>query len=377
MRFFAWGRFVAMVVKEFTQMRRDRMTFAMMIGLPLVQLVIFGFAINMDPKHLPAAAIVADASPFGRSILGAMENSGYFAVTHLATSEAEADDWLQRGKVQFVVSIPADFSRALLRGERPAILVEADATDPSATSNAIAALEGLNRTALQHDLVGGLAGLKSGPPPFEVRIHRRYNPEGSTQYNVVPGLIGVILTMTMVIMTALAVTRERERGTMEALLATPVSPLEVLIGKIVPYILVGFIQVTIVFVVARLLFDVPMLGSSIVFGAVVLLFIAANLAVGITFSTVARNQLQAMQMAIFFFLPSIMLSGFVFPFRGMPTWAQAIGEVLPLTHFLRIVRGVMLKGTEWTHVMPDVWPLAAFLLVAVTIALARYRRTLD
>jgi ABC-2 type transport system permease protein len=372
MNVFAWGRFVAMVVKEFTQMRSDRLTFAMMVGLPLVQLVIFGFAINMDPKHLPAAVVVAESSVYSRSVINALENSGYFAVVRIAASEAEADTWLQRGDVQFVVSFPTDFSRALLRGERPALLVEADATDPSATSNAIAALEALNRTALRHDLVGTTAS-----PPFEVRIHRRYNPEGSTQYNIVPGLVGVILTMTMVIMTALAVTRERERGTMEALLATPVRPLEVIVGKIVPYVLVGVIQVMIVFVAARLLFGVPMVGGYGLFAASVLLFIAANLAVGLTFSTVARNQLQAMQMAIFFMLPSIMLSGFIFPYRGMPEWAQALGEILPLTHFLRIVRAVMLRGAGLPDIASEIWPLALFLTAAVAVSLARYRRTLD
>jgi ABC-2 type transport system permease protein len=275
------------------------------------------------------------------------------------------------------VTVPQDFSRKLQRGERPVLLVEGDASDPAATSNALTALLNLNQTALDHDLRGALASLKNGPPPFELRVQRRYNPEGVTQYNIVPGLIGVVLTMTMVIMTSLSVTRERERGTMENLLATPVRPIEVMAGKILPFIIVGYVQVTLILAAARFLFDVPMVGSLTLLSLVSVLFIAANLGVGFTFSTVAGNQLQAMQMAIFFFLPSILLSGFMFPFRGMPEWAQWLGEILPLTHFLRIVRGILLKGNGAAEILPEVWPIAAFLLAAATIALLRYRTTLD
>jgi ABC-2 type transport system permease protein len=279
--------------------------------------------------------------------------------------------------VQFFVTVPEDFSRRLMRGERPALLVEADATDPAATGNAIAALAALNQTALDHDLKGPLAVLAQGTAPFEVRVQRRYNPEGITQYNIVPGLVGTILTMTMVIMTSLAMTRERERGTMENLLATPVRPIEVMTGKIVPYIIVGYLQVTIILAAAKLLFAVPMVGSLALLSVALIVFIAANLAVGFTFSTLAKNQLQAMQMAFFFFLPSILLSGFMFPFRGMPQWAQWLGEVLPLTHFLRILRGVLLKGNGAAEILPNLWPIGVFLLVAGAVALARYRETLD
>jgi ABC-2 type transport system permease protein len=374
---FSWTRFVAVLSKEFVQMRRDRLTFAMIVGIPILQLILFGFAINTDPKALPTAVLAADSSVFSRSFVSAMENTGYFRVTRVVDRPAEGERMLQLGEVQFFVTFPEDFSRKLLRGERPAMLVEADATDPAATSNAISALLALNQSALNHDLVGPMATLVQSPAAFEVRIQRRYNPEGITQYNIVPGLVGTILTMTMVIMTSLAMTRERERGTMENLLATPVKPIEVMTGKIVPYIIVGYVQVTIILIAAKLLFDVPMEGSLLLLSIALVVFIAANLAVGFTFSTLARNQLQAMQMAFFFFLPSILLSGFMFPFRGMPRWAQWIGELLPLTHFLRILRGVLLKGNEVVEILPNLWPIGAFLLAAGLVALARYRETLD
>lgn len=358
-------------------MRRDRLTFAMIVGIPILQLILFGFAINADPKALPTAMLSADSSVFSRSFVRAMENTGYFRVERSVATAAEGERLLELGDVQFFVTFPENFSRALQRGERPVLLVEADATDPAATGNALAALAVLNQTALNHDLTGPLATLVQGPPPFEVRVQRRYNPEGITQYNIVPGLVGTILTMTMVIMTSLAMTRERERGTMENLLATPVRPIEVMTGKIVPYIIVGYLQVTIILLASKLLFSVPMIGSLLLLSIALIVFIAANLAVGFTFSTLAKNQLQAMQMAFFFFLPSILLSGFMFPFRGMPLWAQWIGEVLPLTHFLRILRGVLLKGNEMPEVMPNLWPIGAFLLAAGLVALARYRETLD
>jgi ABC-2 type transport system permease protein len=376
-RYFSLARFWAVLLKEFVQMRRDRLTFAMMVVIPILQLILFGFAINADPKALPTAVLVADHSVFARSFVSALENSGYFRIVRNLSTEAEADRALAEGQVQFVLTIPEGFARKLARGERPALLVEADATDPAATSNALAALLTLNHTALARDLQGSLAHLQNPPPAFEVRVHRRYNPENVTQYNIVPGLIGTILTMTMVMMTALAMTRERERGTMENLLATPVRPIEVMAGKIVPYIVVGYIQVTIILLAAKILFGVPMVGSLALLSLALIVFIASNLAVGFTFSTLAQNQLQAMQMAFFFFLPSILLSGFMFPFRGMPEWAQWLGEILPLTHFLRVLRGILLKGNGMPEVIHELWPVALFLLVAALIALARYRETLD
>jgi ABC-2 type transport system permease protein len=376
-RTYSFARFWAVLTKEFVQMRRDRLTFAMMVGVPIMQLILFGFAINSDPKSLPTAVLAADNSVYARTLVRAIENSGYFRVVQHLSSEAEADRALAMGTVQFVVTIPENFSRKLERGERPVLLVEADATDPAATSNAIAALLTINQNALNRDLAGALHDLQYPAPAFELRVQRRYNPEGITQYNIVPGLLGVVLTMTMVMMTSLAVTREYERGTMENLLATPVRPIEVMIGKIVPYIIVGYIQVTVILLAAKLLFAVPMLGSLALLSVVLILFIAANLAIGYTFSTLAKNQMQAMQMTFFFFLPSMLLSGFMFPFRGMPQWAQWLGEALPLTHFLRIVRGILLKGNGFSDIAPNMWPLGLFLLIAGTIALTRYRETLD
>jgi len=380
--YFSISRWLGIVGKEFIQLKRDRLTFGMIVGIPIIQLTLFGFAINSDPKHLPTAALIAARSEFSRDILAALRNTEYFAFIGEARDEADAERMLATGEAQFVVTIPADFSKRLVRGERPALLIEADATDPVATGNAIAAVNQLAQTALTRDLNGPLASL--APPPaatplasaagaFEVRVHARYNPEAVTQYNIVPGLLGVILTMTMVMMTGLAITRERERGTMENLLATPATALEVMTGKIVPYILIGLLQVSI----AQWLFKVPMLGSYSVLYLSVLLFIAANLMLGLTISSVAQNQLQAMQMTFFFFLPSILLSGFMFPFRGMPGWAQYIGQTLPLTHFLRIVRGVLLKGNGWNEIVPEAWPIALFMLVVIVIGLRFFRGTLD
>lgn len=374
---FAPHRFIAVLMKEFVQMRRDRLTFAMMIGVPVMQLVLFGYAINMDPKGLPAAVVTAESSVFSRSLTRSLENTGYFRVVATPATVEEADHLLALGKVQFVLQVPEDFSRRVQRGDNAVVLVEADATDPAATSNALAALQQIALTGLDHDLTGPLAGLKAGAPPVEIRVHRRYNPDGITEYNIVPGLMGVVLTMTMIMMTSIAMTRERERGTMENLLATPVRPLEVMLGKIVPYILVGYVQVAVIVAAAKFLFAVPMLGSLFLLSAVLILFIAANLAIGFTFSTLARSQMQAMQMTMFFFLPSLLLSGFMFPFRGMPGWAQSLGEIFPLTHFLRIVRGILLKGSGLVDVGPSIWPLAAILLVVSAIALKRYQRTLD
>ncbi len=366
-----------MAVKEFIQMGRDRLTFAMTIGIPLIQLILFGFAINADPKHLPAAVLLADQGPQGRTVLSGIQNSGYFHFVRLIETEEEARAALARGQVQFVVHIPQNFSRDLWRGEQPTILVEADATDPAATSNALGSLRTVIMTALQQDLHGPLAYLSGSPDPIDLRMHARYNPEANTQFNIVPGLMGVVLTNTMVVITGLAITRERERGTMENLLSMPTRPLEVLIGKIVPYIFVGYIQAALILIPASMLFHVPMLGSVGLLLSVSLLFFGANLAMGITFSTIAQNQLQAMQMSFFFFLPSLLLSGFMFPFRGMPAWAQALGEMFPLTHYLRITRGILLKGNGLEDVMWELWPIALFTVVALTIGVKRYRQTVD
>jgi ABC-2 type transport system permease protein len=374
---FTLHRLWAVVMKEFIQMRRDRVTFGMMVGIPLLQLTLFGYAINSDPKNLPTALRLADQGPFARTLVAELKTSQYFAIVRVTNSEAEVEHLLHLGDVQFVVNIPDDFTRKVLRGERPTVLIEADATDPAATGPAIAAFRSLAGSALDRDLTGPLARLRGTPGPVNFEVHAHYNPENVTQYNVVPGLMGVVLTMTMVIITGLAITRERERGTMENLLATPVRPLEVMLGKILPYIAVGYVQVTLILLAARYLFDVPMVGSLVLLYVVALLFIAANLAMGITLSTLAKNQLQAVQMAFFFFLPSILLSGFMFPFRGMPVWAQWIGACLPITHFLRIVRGILLKGNGFTEILPEIWPIALFVAVSMTVGVKRYRQTLD
>jgi len=374
---FSFERFKGIVLKEFIQMRRDRLTFAMMLGIPLLQLILFGYAINVNPRHLPVDILMGDNGPQGRSILYAFKNTDYFDFGRLLKDDADGRDVLARGEAQFVISIPPNFSRDLVRGDRPVILVEADATDPSATGYALSSLSALLTSALQNDLKGPLAYLNGATGPFDLQVHALYNPEINTQYNIVPGLMGVILTMTMIMITGLAITRERERGTMENLLSMPTRPLEVLVGKIVPYILVGYVQLGLILVMAYFLFGVPILGSVMLLLAVAFLFIAANLAMGIMFSTIAQNQLQAMQMAFFVFLPSILLSGYLFPFRGMPLWAQAVGEVLPLTHFMRIARGILLKGNGLWDILPEVWPIALFAAVALTIGVKRYRQTLD
>jgi ABC-2 type transport system permease protein len=371
------ARFWAMVVKEFIQMRRDRITFAIMVGIPLIQLTLFGFAINSDPKHLPAALIMGDNGPQGRTVLNALQNSAYFEFVRQVKTETEGRQLLERGDVQFVINIPENFTRDLLRGERPPLLIEADATDPIAVGNALGAMSSLLNSALQNDLKGPISFLAGAANPIDLRIHPLYNPEAITQYNIVPGLMGVVLQMTMVMVTALAITREIESGTMENLLSMPTRPIEVLVGKIVPYILVGYIQVVLILSASRFLFHVPVVGSLFLLLAVALVFIIANLAMGITISTLAQNQRQAMQMAFFFFLPSLLLSGFMFPFRGMPNWAQAIGELFPLTHFLRIVRGIVLKGNGLADVILQLWQIVLFAVIAVTIGVKRYRRTLD
>ncbi|HYJ98154.1 MAG TPA: ABC transporter permease [Burkholderiaceae bacterium] len=377
MKAFSVSRWWGIVLKEYLQLRRDRITFGMIVGIPIVQLLLFGYAINTEPKHLPTAVVIADHSEFTRSFLAAMQSTRYFDFVAELPTEAAARVALARGDVKFVVNIPADFTRRLLRGERPAVLIEADATDPAAAGAALASVSHLAASVAKKDLGGALAALGGGEAPFEVRVHRHYNPEGLTQHNIVPGLMGVILAMTMVMMTGLAMTRERERGTMENLLAMPARPLEVMTGKIVPYVFIGLIQSTIILLAARYLFNVPFVGSIAVLYVVALLFICANLTVGITLSSLAQNQLQAMQLTFFYFLPSILLSGFMFPFEGMPRWAQAIGSVIPTTYFMRSVRGILLKGNDWVDLWPHIWPMLLFTAVVLSIALRFYRKTLD
>jgi len=368
-----WRRVGAMMRKEFVQLRRDRITFATIITIPIMQLVLFGYAINTTPRGLPTAVLLQETSDVGRTILKALENTKYFKVTHQVRDEAEFDKLLASGEVLFAIEIPRGFERALRRGDRPAILIAADATDPVATSSALGTLGNLLQTALRNDR----AIPDSGQLPFEIRQHARYNPAGASQLNIVPGLMGTILTMTMLIFTALSVTREVERGTMESLLSMPITPLEIMLGKIVPYVLIGFFQAALIVGAGVVLFSVPIMGNLMLLAFLTTLFIAANLAIGYTFSTLAQNQLQSVQMAMMFFLPNILLSGFMFPFLGMPRWAQWLSEWLPLTHFIRIVRAILLKGSTLGDLHYDTLALAGLMLVAMVVAVTRFRRTLD
>jgi ABC-2 type transport system permease protein len=363
----------AMLIKEFLQLRRDRISLATMVTIPLMQLLLFGYAINTQPRNLPTAVLVQESNDVERTIIRALENTRYFKITHVVHDAAEFDRLLQAGAVLFGVEIPANFERALRRGDRPALLVAADASDPVASGSALAALAPLVQTALQNDR----AIPDTIAPPFEIRIHARYNPGALSQLNIVPGLLGTILTLTMLIYTALSVTRETERGTMEALLAMPITPVEIMLGKIIPYVAIGFLQATMIVAAGHLLFEVPIVGDLALLATLTTLFIATNLSVGYTFSTLAQNQLQAVQMSMMFFLPNMLLSGFLFPFAGMPQWAQYVGEGLPLTHYLRIVRSIMLKGSDLADLRYDTLALIVLMLLAMTVAVTRFRRTLD
>lgn len=374
---FSLERMIAVLVKEFIQLSRDRITYALILAVPVIQMLLFGYAVNTDPRHLPTAVLVQENSVMARSVVSGIANSSYFSITHQARSPAELDALVRTGQVQFAVTIPGDFTRRVVRGDQAQILVEADATDPVATGSALAALARLPQESLRRDLTGALAPPANAGAPFEVVIHRRYNPENITAYNIVPGLLGVVLTLTLVMMTAIGVTRETERGTMESLLATPVQPLEVMVGKLAPFVIVGLIQTTLILVIGRVLFGVPMAGGWAGLALGILLFIIGSLGLGFLISTVTRTQLQAMQLSVFYFLPSILLSGFLFPFRGMPDWAQWLGSLLPVTHFLRVVRGALLKGQGLADMAPSLLALAVFMCAVAALALARYRTTLD
>jgi ABC-2 type transport system permease protein len=373
---FAWSRIVAVFLKELVQMRRDRLTFAMMVMMPVMQLLLFGYAINNDPRHLPTAVEVRDDGPMTRSLLASLKASSYFDIVAVAHSDVEGDRLLRNGEAVFLIVIPERFEERLVRGERPQLLIAADASDPVAAAGPVAALQAIAQTAFAPELTGALSPLAVAATPYEIVAHRRYNPAGITAFNIVPGLLGVILTMTMVMITSIALTREIERGTMETLLSTPVRPAEIMLGKTTPYVLVGAVQTVLVIIAGHLLFRLPFTGSALALFAGITVFIAANLMLGYLISTVARTQMQAMQMTFFVFLPSILLSGFMFPFRAMPAWAQAIGEALPLTHFLRIARAVVLKGGGFDATGRELGALAVILAVLTTAALVRFRRTL-
>ncbi len=372
-------RIFAVMSKEFTQLRRDRVTYAMILAIPIMQLLIFGYAINMDPHHLPAAVFSNDKSTLANTIISAIEQTSYIDVKYLPTSEAELDRLMRLGKVMLTITIPPDFTQRVLKNDNAQILVEADASDPQSAGNALAAISALSETVLANELRGPVGNYKSAKP-FEIVIHKKFNPENISSYNIVPGLLGVVLTMTLVMMTALAVTRETERGTMESLLATPVMPLEIMIGKLTPYIIVGIIQVSVILILAKILFAIPMtknLAGWLALSVGAAMFIIGNLGVGYFISTLSRNQLQAMQMSIFVLLPSIFLSGFAFPFYGLPPWARVLGNLLPITHFLRIVRGALLKGQILSDMGTSLACLALIVTVILTATVVRSRTTLD
>ncbi len=373
----SWSRVLAVFLKELVQMRRDRPTFAIMIMMPIIQLVLFGYAINTDPRHMPAVVEMREDGPMTRAFLASLQASTFIDIIAVATRAEDAEAMLRSGEANFLISIPEGFERRLVRGERPQILIAADASDPVATGGALGAIERVAQLAFAPEFQGALSYLNQAPPPYEIVVHRRYNPAGVSAFNIVPALLGIILTMTMVMITSIALTRETERGTMENLLATPVRPLEVMIGKTTPYVFVGAIQVVIVLLMSSLLFHIPFTGSALAFLVGVTLFILANLMLGYLISTIAKTQMQAMQMTFFVFLPTILLSGFMFPFRAMPGWAQAIGEAIPTTHFLRMVREVVLKDAGFADIVGDLWPLTLILLVLSALALLRFRRTLD
>lgn len=377
MSFFSFARVKAVLLKEFVQMRRDKTTFAMMVGVPIMQLILFGFAINSDPRHLPTALMDRDHSMFSRSVINAAENSTFIDISHHPATDAEAERLIREGEVSFIFIIPDNFGRDLVRGEQPQILLVADATDPSASSGAVNSMKQIVSEGLRRDLSGSLSTLSQAPPPVDVVIHKRYNPAGITQYNIIPGLLGIIIAMTMTMITAVAITREKERGTMENLLAMPIKPLEMMIGKISPYVIIGYVQTIVVLLAAELAFEIPMAGSHITLFLAVTIYIIVNLLIGFFFSSIAQTQMQALQMTFFLLLPQILLSGFLFPFLGMPRWAQYIGEALPATHFMRLMRGVMLKGADAADLFASFWPLGVIMLVVGTLAMIRYKTTLD
>jgi ABC-2 type transport system permease protein len=371
------SRWWAIVWKELLQLKRDRLTLAMIILIPIMQLVLFGYAINTNPKHLPTAIVSADNSILVRSFIASMKTSSYFELNEKILTKAEAKQALERGKVLFVIHFPVDFTRSVLRGENPEVLLEADATDNTAIAGPTAVIKEMLNNVFQEDFRGVLSKFNNTTTPYKINIHLLYNPEQLTQYNIIPGLIGTILTFTLVMMTAIAITRERERGTMEQLLAMPVKSYEVITGKIVPYMIIGLVQATIIVVAARYIFNVPIFGGLFILYIVILLFIIGNIAIGVTFSSLAKNQMQSMQMTQMMLLPSIFLSGYIFPFAGMPLWAQYIGQVIPLTYFIRLTRAIMLKDSSFVNLWPNIWPLLLIDIIIVVIGVTSYRKTLD
>ncbi|MHB8471439.1 MAG: ABC transporter permease [Gammaproteobacteria bacterium] len=361
-----WTRLFAIIKKEVRQLLRDRLTFGMIVGIPVMQIVLFGYAINSDVRHLRGAVADAAGTQLSRQLVADVQASQVADISRRARNALELEEMLQRGEIDIGIYIPRDFERRLQQGDRPAAQLLVDGSDPVLVGTA----RGLTGLTLH-----GPGAVVAQTVVFEVRNY--YNPERRSAVFVVPGLIGVILTMTMVLFTAVAIVRERERGNLEMLITTPVKSAELMIGKILPYVVIGLLQVTLIMGLGNLVFDVPVNGSVLDVYLASLLFIAANLSLGLVISTAAQNQFQAMQMTFFFFLPSILLSGFMFPFAGMPRPAQLFAELLPLTHFVRLIRGIMLRGAGLFELLPEMGALLLFMAITLSFATLRFRKRLD
>ncbi len=372
---FSFTRWIGVVIKEIHELRRDKISISMLILTPIFQLIILGYAVQMDPRQVPTALLNYDNARMSQVFVTAAQNTSYFSMRQMA-SEEEANNAFVRGDVIFIVTIPQGFTEKLLRGEKPQILIQGDAIDPMTIGNALSAIVQAAKSMFQHDLPQALR-TEEASDNFELVIHRMFNPEGITQYNTIPGIIGSILSTTLILMTALSITRERENGAIENLLISPLTSLEVIVGKITPFILIGMFQSLLILLSAVFLFDIPLAGNFFLLFTILVVYIFLCLSIGIAISSVAQSQLQALQMSSFYFIPSIMLSGFISPFISMPGWAQAIGSCLPLTYFIRLVKGVMLKGYTAAELMPSLLPLIAIAVIVIGIGLKMYHKTLD
>jgi ABC-2 type transport system permease protein len=363
--------------KEFIQMRRDRATLGMMLGIPVIQLMLFGYAVNMDVRHLPATVLDYSHTQESRSLIQRFEATGNFRLTRATDSYEEALRLVDRGSARAAIVIPADFARRMKRGGPAQVQVLVDASDPTVSQNAIAAAQ-LVGQSVNLEIVSSLAGpLARTVPPLDVRVRPLYNPALKTAIFIVPGIIGVLLSNMLIIITAMAIVREREAGTLEQLIVTPLSRTEIMLGKIAPYVVVGYVQMTAVLVLGSILFQVPIRGSLLTIYLIAFLFIVASLGLGLFVSTLARTGAQAIQSSFFFLLPNIMLSGFMFPREGMPAFAQALGWAIPLTYFLQILRGVILKGVGIAELWPQALALVGFAVLFFTFAVQRFHKTLD
>jgi len=362
-----------MLRKEFIQMRRDRLTLGMMVGIPAVQLALFGFAIRTEVRHLPTVVLDESRSAESRSLIAVMRNTGNFDIVGSVTSRAELTDLLASGKAHAAVVIPPEFQRDIKRGRTAQAQIIVDAADPMASSAAIAgaSLAGAVRGA---EIAAGRSGRA---PPLEVRVRPWYNPAMRTEAYIVPGIIGVLLSLTLLLITSMAIVRERERGTLEQLIVTPLSKTSLMLGKILPFVLVGYVQMTVILVLGKILFDIPIRGSLLLLYIVTFGFIVANLGIGLLISTLVRTQAQAMQLGFFMMLPNILLSGFMFPRVAMPEPAQWLGALLPLTYYLEILRGILLKGIGLEYLWRDALVLVGFAAVLVTLSVRRFSKTVD